>query len=172
MMLLATFALVLATAAPAATKEKERAKPGQPAKTYTNEDLRTAKGNVTVLEVEATSDTSAQGETSASSASGGEREPSEAEKREKLAGELQARIDEERELIAVRLMDMQRAQQELGDVSGQVFSIAGPDGKPTGHRAALQELVVEAEKQIQKAQETIASLEEQARRQGIRVQVP
>ncbi len=79
---------------------------------------------------------------------------------------------EQRDLIAVRRKDIDRAQQELNDLSGQVFSLAGPDGKPTGHRAALQGLIEEAEKQIQKAQETMSSLEEQARRQGIRVVVP
>jgi len=170
MVLLAILALGLVTQAPA-EDTTEKARPG---KVYTNEDLRTATGRVTAPGTSAASpsdtDQPGQGEKAASGA--GEKELTEEEKREQTRADLQSQIDEQRELIEVRRKDIERMQQELGDFSGPTFSFAGLDGRPVGRRGSLMGFVQEAQGHIEKAQEMIAALEEQARRQGIKVQVP
>ena len=164
--------LAVALAAQALAAETPEKSPPQPrsGKVFTNEDLRTAKGNVTApgSEVGGPSDQEqAKGATGEQ-----EKEPSEEERREKLRADLQAQIDQQRELIAARRQDIARMEQELNDVSGQVYSITGIDGNPVGRRGSILGFLREAQSHIDKAQEMIASLEEQARRQGIRVQVP
>ena len=175
MVLLAVLALALAAEAPAGdTAKKEPAKSSRPGKVYTNQDLLTAKGNVTAPGTSATSpsDQAEAGQGEKATSGEPEKEPTEEEKREQLRATIRAQIDEQRELIEVRRKDIERMQQELGDFSGPTFSVAGVDGRPVGRRGSLMGFVQEAQGHIEKARETIAALEEQARRQGIKVQVP
>lgn len=176
MTLLVVLALTLATqTTPAAeAKDKESSKKtSQPTKVYTNDDLRSARGNVAApgVESQASASTPAQGEGSpGEDKESTKAEPTEEEKRDKLRSELQSKIDEQRDFIDRLRKDIDRAQTELNDASNLVYSL--PGAEPTGRRALLTRRIDENQKQIQRAQETISGLEEQARRQGLRVQVP
>src|SRR5262249_17908446 len=109
-LLLLTFSLAT-QASPAGDTSERVARPRAHAKVYTNQDLATAKGNVTAPGAPTT--TPDEGAREATGGSGAMREPTEEEKRAQAREQIQASINDKRDLIAVRRMDIDRMQQEL-----------------------------------------------------------
>ena len=135
--------------------------PSAPAKVFTNEDLRNAKGTVIVLaeaagEPEAAPDSGTAGQTS-------KPEPTEEEKRAQAGAAMQKQIDEQAEIIRQGREVIADSERELGDITNYTFGT---------RRAALMDSVDQARQIIAAAERTIADVEDQARRQGVRVSLP
>lgn len=150
----------LADKAARARKPADKASPAPPAKVFTNEDLINAKGNVIVLPAP---EGEAPAEGADAAGAPAKPEPTEDEKRAQAAVALQKQIDEEVEVIRVSEAAIADWERELGDLSNYTFG---------GRRAALAQQIEEARRYIAEAHSKIDDLEEQARRQGIRVTVP
>lgn len=150
-----------------------------PKKVITEDDLRSAgrpeRGTVSV----GTPDAPAAGAESAPSAKEGTEgakpaaaaspEPTESDKREARQKEIQAEIDYQAANIKTLQDQINTAQTELNDLTDVTFSA---DGTGTGRRAGLMKLIDDGNAQIKASRQTIADLEEQARRAGVRVTVP
>src|SRR5687767_9594447 len=150
----------------AARARKTKPAAGSPApagKVLTNEDLASAKGTVIVLPepvVEAEPETGSTAETAARPA---KPEPTEDEIRAQAGAALQKQIDSEAELIRAGQKAIAEWEAELNDITNYTFGT---------RRAALMQNIEDARKTLADAQRTIDDLEDQARRQGIRVTLP
>ncbi len=149
----------LADKAARARKPAPAASPSAPAKVFTNDDLLNAKGNVVVLPGQ--EEETGSGAETADAAS--KPEPTEEEKRAQAGAALQKQIDVQAEIIRLSRAHIADWERELNDVTNYTFGT---------RRAALLEAIDGARKFIADAQESIADLEDQARRQGIRVTLP
>jgi hypothetical protein len=144
-----------------------------PKKVITEYDLggQPTRGTLSV----GTPDTPAATEEKASDAKQGDAkpspapEPTESEKREARQKEIQAEIDYQAANIRTLQEQADTAQAQLNDLTDLTFSA---EGTGTGRRAALMKLIDDANAQIRAARDTIATLEEQARQAGVRVNVP
>jgi len=143
-------------------REKKRKEAGTSgaAKVLTNDDLRSAQGNVIVLGgVPATSATG----TPAAGAAAEAKEPTDEEVREQKRADLQADLDVQADFIKRLRESVDQMQAELNDLSNYMYG---------GRRGALAQIVEERQKQIAEAERAIADLEEQARRAGVSLRRP
>jgi len=167
-------AVVLALALPAQAAQKEEsladkaararkpapaASPSAQAKVFTNDDLINAKGNVIVMSAPEEEPESA----GTAPARSGKAEPTEDEQRAQAGAALQKQIDHESEIIRQAQKAVTQWEAELTDITNYTFG---------DRRVALLQNVDDARKAMADAQKNIDDLEEQARRQGIRVAVP
>ncbi len=150
----------LADKAARAPKPAPTASPSAPAKVFTNDDLINTKGNVNLLPVPEEEQT-ASGAEAVGAAS--KPEPTEEENRAQAGAALQKQIDVQAEILKVSRAHIADWERELNDVTNYTFGT---------RRSTLFESIDEARKFIADAQKSIADLEDQARRQGIRVTVP
>jgi hypothetical protein len=141
-------------------REKKRKQAGTsgPTKVLTNDDLRSAQGNVIVL-----GGVPASSATGAPAAGAAAAEPTDAETREQKRADLQAQLDAQADFIKRLRESADQTQSELNDLGNYVFG---------GRRAALAQIVEERQKQIAEAEQAIADLEEQARRAGVSLRRP
>lgn len=153
----------LAEKAEKATRAKKpapTASPSAPAKVFTNDDLINAKGNVIVLPAP-------EGEEGASdagtAATAGKPEPTEEEKRAQAGAALQKQIDEQAQTIKIAEAAIADWERELNDLTNYTFGTK---------RAAVMQSIDEARKVVADAQKALVDLEDQARRQGVRVTLP
>ena len=149
----------LADKAARVRKPAPSASPSEPAKVFTNDDLINAKGNVIVMpapEGEEASESSTAATTSRP-------EPTEEEKRAQAGAALQKQIDEQAETIKIAQAAIADWERELNDLTNYTFGTK---------RAAVMQSIDEARKVVADAQKSIVDLEEQARRQGVRVTLP
>jgi len=144
-------------------REKKRKEAGTsgPAKVLTNDDLRSAQGNVIVLGGVAA--TSATGTPAAGAAAAEAKEPTDEEVREQKRADLQAELDVQADFIKRLRESVDQTQAELNDLSNYMYG---------GRRGALAQIVEERQKQIAEAERAIADLEEQARRAGVSLRRP
>ena len=150
----------LADKAARARKPAPAAHPAAPAKVFTNEDLANAKGTVIVLpEPEGAAEPSA-GKAAVKSA---KPEPTEDEQRAQAGAALQKQIEQQAEIIRLAQKAIADSEAELNDITNYTFGT---------RRAALMQSTDEARQAIAAAQRSIEDLEDQARRQGIRVTLP
>jgi hypothetical protein len=150
----------LADKAARARKPAPAASPTAPAKVFTNDDLINAKGTVVVLPAPEVEEAVSDAETSEASP---RPEPTDEEKRAQAGAALQGQIDEQVRVIEAARGVLADAERELNDLSVYTFGT---------RRAALMQNVDGARQAIADAQQSIEDLEDQARRQGIRVTVP
>jgi small-conductance mechanosensitive channel len=141
-------------------REKKKAGTSDAAKVLTNDDLRSAKGNVMVLGGVPASSTTG---TPAAGAAAAAAEPTDEELREQKSADLQAQLDAQADFIKRLRESADQTQSELNDLGNYVFG---------GRRAALAQIVEERQKQIAEAERAIADLEEQARRAGVSLRRP
>ena len=149
----------LADKAARARKPAPAASPSAPAKVFTNDDLINAKGNVIVLpggDEETGSDAGTSGQAN-------KPEPTEEEKRAQAGAALQKQIDEQAETIKIAQAAIADWERELSDLTNYTFGT---------RRAAVMQSIDEARKVVADAQTAMADLEDQARRQGVRVTLP
>jgi hypothetical protein len=141
--------------------KKKVARTSESPKVYTNEDLRTAQGNVTVLP-DSSSSAASPG---AAAITGGSdsKEPTEAELRERKRADLQAQLDAQADFIKRLRQAADENQSELNDLSNYLLG---------GRRASLTSSVEQYNQKIAEAQRAIDDLEEQARRAGISLSRP
>jgi hypothetical protein len=160
--------LLVAAASPAqslsdaAAKEKARRKTvTKPGKVITDEDLRTGGGTVSSP---GSTPAAAPG---ASPSPGAEGAPKKEGQKEKTADELQAeaqadwrkRLGDANQEAATRRERVNQIQLALNDTSGGVF---------TPRRASLQTQLEEAQKEAAAADQKVAAITEEGRRQGWR----
>lgn len=149
----------LADKAARARKPAPAASPSAPAKVFTNDDLLNAKGNVVVLPGQEEETGSAAG----TAANASKPEPTEEEKRAQAGAALQKQIDDQVETIKIAQTAIADWERELGDLTNYTFGT---------RRGAVMEQIEEARKVVADAQKALVDLEEQARRQGVRVTLP
>ena len=151
----------------AARARKAKPAAGSPAaagKVLTNEDLANAKGTVIVLPEPAVEpEATAGGSNEETAARPAKTEPTEDELRAQAGAALQKQIDSEAELIRAGQKAIAEWEAELNDITNYTFGT---------RRAALMQNIEEARKAMAAAQQSIDDLEDQARRQGIRVTLP
>lgn len=150
----------LAEKAARARKPAAKASPAAPAKVFTNEDLANAKGTVIVLPAPEGEQT-ATGEATAASTAPPER--TDEEYRAQAGALLQKEIDRQAEIIAAGQKAIEGWERELNDLTNYTFGT---------RRAALMQAIDETRQAMAAAQQSITDLEDQARRQGIRVTLP
>ena len=143
-----------------AKKPAPAASPSAPAKVFTNDDLINAKGNVVVLPAPEGEEPALDAGTAATAT---RPEPTEEEKRAQAGAALQKQIDEQAETIKVAQAAIADWERELSDLTNYTFGTK---------RAAVMQSIDEARKVVADAQKSIVDLEEQARRQGVRVTLP
>jgi len=141
-------------------KKSKQSGTSSPAKVLTNDDLRSAQGNVIVLGGVPASSTTG---TPAAGAAAAAAEPTDEETREQKRADLQAQLDAQADFIKRLRESADQMQGELNDLGNYVFG---------GRRAALAQIVEERQKQIAEAERAIADLEEQARRAGVSLRRP
>jgi len=90
-------------------------------------------------------------------------EPTEEAKRAQAGAALQKQIDEQAETIKIAQAAIADWERELNDLTNYTFGTK---------RAAVMQSIDEARKVVADAQKSIVDLEEQARRQGVRVTLP
>jgi hypothetical protein len=132
-----------------------------PAKVFTNDDLLNAKGNVSVLPEPAGEPEAGPGAGTAGRTS--RPEPTDDEKRAQAGAALQKQIDEQAEIIKMGRKAIEEWEVELNDITNYTFGT---------RRAALMQSIDEARQAMAAAQRSIDDLEDQARRQAIRVTLP
>ena len=155
----------LADRAARARKTKPAAgSPAAPGKVLTNEDLANAKGTVIVLpEPAVEAEASTEGSTGEKAARPAKPQPTDEEIRAQAGAALQKKIDSEAEFIRAGQKAIAEWQAELNDITNYTFGT---------RRAALMQNIEDARKSLADAQRNIDDLEDQARRQGIRVTLP
>lgn len=142
-----------------ARKPAPAASPSAPAKVFTNDDLLNAKGNVVVLpgqEEETGSD-------AGTAANASKPEPTIEEKRAQAGAALQKQIDDQVQTIKIAQTAIEDWERELSDLTNYTFGT---------RRGAVMESIEQARKVVADAQKALVDLEDQARRQGVRVTVP
>lgn len=135
--------------------------PAAPAKVFTNDDLINAQGTVIVLPAPEEDPAAGPGAEAAATAS--KPEPTDEELRAQAGVALQKQIDEQARIIQISRAAIADWERELGDLTNYTFGT---------RRAALMQSVDEARQEIATAQQKITDLEDQARRQGVRVTLP
>lgn len=150
----------LADKAARVRKPAPAASPSAPAKVFTNDDLINAKGNVIVLPAPEGEEAPSDAGTAAAAT---KPEPTEEEKRAQAGAALQKQIDEQAETIRIAQAAIADWERELGDLTNYTFGTK---------RAAVMQSIDEARKVVADAQKSIVDLEDQARRQGVRVTLP
>jgi hypothetical protein len=164
-------AIVLAAAlaaVPCLSARGDEKKPSpRPKKVYTEDDLRGVgrpKGTVSQPGSPSEPDPSVSPSPEASPSSGAApREQTEEEKRAAASKEIQRQIDHYAKEIAVRRASIDKAQLELNDLTNYTFG---------GRRKTLMEQIEVWQNEIKEAEQEVAKLEEQARREGARVTRP
>ena len=142
-----------------ARKPAPTASPSAPAKVFTNDDLLNAKGTVIVLPAPDEETAAAEGTPSAPI----KPEPTEEEQRALAGAALQKQIDEQAQTIKTAEAAIADWEQELNDLTNYTFGTK---------RAAVMQSIDEARKVVADAQKAIVDLDDQARRQGVRVTLP
>ena len=154
----------LADRAARARKAKAAGSPAAGGKVLTNEDLANAKGTVIVLpEAAVEPEASAAGSNGETAAKPAKPEPTEDEMRAQAGAALQKQIDEQAGIIRSAQKAIDGWEVELNDITNYTFGT---------RRAALMQSIDEARQAMAAAQRSIDDLEDQARRQGIRVTLP
>jgi hypothetical protein len=164
-------AIVLAAALAAvpclsARGDDEKKPSPRPKRVYTEDDLRGAgrpRGTVSQPGSTSDPDPSVSPSPDASPSPGASPEPTEDEKRAKAAKRYQVEIDHYAKEIATRRASIEKAQLELNDLTNYTFG---------GRRQTLSEQIEVWKSEIAQAEQEIAKLEEQARREGARVARP
>jgi hypothetical protein len=146
----------LAEKAERARKPAPASSPAAPGKVFTNEDLINASGTVNVLPAPSE-------EPGAESESTPTPEPTEEDRRVRASAALQRQIDDQAETIRIARSVIADWEMELNDLTNYTFGT---------RRAAIMESIEGARKVIADAQQSIVDLEDQARRQGLRVTLP
>jgi hypothetical protein len=141
-----------------AKKEKERQKKVKDAKVITSQDLRRGRRATSPAPVRTTPASAASG--SSTAAAGEKSEKTVDEVREERRVEIQGQIDEERKVIQAVQEAMAQAQRELNDISNMTY---GP------RRAKLLKIVEDGQGEIAKLEKKIKDLQQQARREFVRV---
>ena len=162
--LLAQEKATLAETAEKTKKDREKRKTAGtsgPAKVITNDDLRSAHGNVIVLGGVPAS--AAPGTPAAGAGASASKESTPEELREQKRADLQTQLEAQADLIKRLRESADQMQSELNDLGSYMFG---------GRRAALAQIVEERQKQIAEAERAIADLEEQARRAGVSLRRP
>lgn len=149
----------LADKAARVRKPAPAASPSAPAKVFTNDDLINAKGNVIVMPAPEGEEASDPG----TAATASRPEPTEDEKRAQAGAALQKQIDEQAETIRIAEAAIADWERELSDLTNYTFGTK---------RAAVMQSIDDARKVVADAQKAIVDIEDQARRQGIRVTLP
>lgn len=154
---------------------KEKPKKAAPKKVYTEEDLRSTRGVISVgTPDEPAPAETATGEGQSETAAAGETagkpkpEPTEEERRDQRRKELQSELDYQVANVKALQQQLNDAQAELNDLTNLTLS-ADQTG---GRRAALIKLVEDATREIKAGQAKIEELEDKARREGIRLTRP
>jgi hypothetical protein len=150
----------LADKAARTRKPAPSASPSAPAKVFTNDDLINARGTVIVLPAPEGEEAPPDAGTATTAT---KPEPTEEEKRAQAGAALQKQIDEQAETIKVAQAAIVDWERELNDLTNYTFGTK---------RAAVMQSIDEARKVVADAQKSIVDLEEQARRQGVRVTLP
>jgi len=141
-----------------AKKEKERQKKVKNAKVITSQDLRRGRRATPAVPAQTTPASAASG--SSTAAAGEKSEKTVDEVREERRVEIQGQIDEERKVIQAVQEAMAQAQRELNDISNMTY---GP------RRAKLMKIVEDGQGEIAKLEKKIKDLQQQARREFVRV---
>lgn len=142
-------------------EKKKDSQPSGPAKLYTNDDLRTAHGNVIVLGGAASS--AATPAAGASPSVPASKEPTEEELRAQKRADLQAQLDAQLDLVKRLRESVNEIQTELNDLSNYMYG---------GRRFYLRQTLEGRQKQIAEAEQAISDLDEQARRAGVSLSRP
>lgn len=150
----------LADKAARARKPAPSASPSAPGKVFTNDDLINAKGNVVVLPAPEGEEAAPDAGTAATAS---KPEPTDDEKRAQAGAALQKQIDEQAQTIKVAEAAIADWERELADLTNYTFGTK---------RAAVMQSIDEARKVVADARTAIADLDDQARRQGVRVTLP
>ena len=153
----------LADRAERARKAKPAGSPATAGKVLTNDDLASAKGTVIVLPEPAAEPEPEAGATAENAAKPATPQPTEDELRAQAGAALQKQIDGEVEFIRAGEKAIAEWEAELNDITNYTFG---------SRRAALMQNIEDARKHLADAQRKIDDLEDQARRQGIRVTLP
>lgn len=143
-------------------EKKKDSQPSGPAKLYTNDDLRTAHGNVIVLGGAPASSVAAPA-AGASASVPASREPTEEELRAQKRADLQAQLDAQLDLVKRLRESVNEIQTELNDLSNYMYG---------GRRFYLRQTLEGRQKQIAEAEQAISDLDEQARRAGVSLSRP
>jgi hypothetical protein len=151
----------LADKAARARKPAPAGSPAAPAKVFTNEDLLNAKGNVTILPAPEGEAGAEPGAETAGTTKKPER--TDEEYRAQAGAALQKAIDSQAEIMKMAGKAIEGWEAELSDTTNYTYGT---------RRAALMQSIDDARKAIEAAQQNINDLEDQARRQGIRVTLP
>ena len=155
--LLAVQPAVAQELAKAAEKQK-KARRGD-SKVYTEADIRGGPSSSRLaVPSGAAPATAAPAGQAGAAASGGAGEKSEDELRAEKKAEIEKKIQDARTRIADARKAIENAQLELNDVSNYTY---GP------RRAEIQKFIEDGQKEIAAQEQSIADLEEQARRAGI-----
>jgi hypothetical protein len=149
----------------ARARKSSSTRPKPAGKVLTNEDLANAKGNVIILSAPAgaAEPEAAPAPAAEAPAKPAAAEPTDDEKRTQAGAALQKQIDEQAEAIRRAQKAIADAEAELNDITNYTFGT---------RRAARMQSIDEARQAMAAAQRSIDELEEQARRQGIRVTTP
>ena len=142
-----------------AKKEKERQKKLEgSSKVITEQDLRRGRRARSPVPVQSTATSPESG--SSTEAAGGEAEKTADDVREERRVEIQGQIDEERKVIQAVQDAMAQAQLELNDLSNMTY---GP------RRAKLLKIMEDGQAEVAKLEKKIKDLQQQARRERVRV---
>jgi hypothetical protein len=162
-------AIVLAAAlaaVPCLSLRGDEKKPSPAPKAYTEDDLRRAgrpKGTVSQPGSGNEATPAASPSPGAAPSPSASPEPTDEEKRAASVKELQRHVDHYAKEIATRKASIDKAQLELNDLTDYAVG---------GRRSGLIEQIDVWQREIQEAEQEIAKVEEQARREGVRVSRP
>jgi hypothetical protein len=139
-----------------------RARAGPAAKVYTEADLRAARGRVSVGVSEAAEQPALEPAFDPLFDAGGLGEagplaPTAEEMRSQRRAELQKKVDEQNGIVTAVRQAMEAAQSELNDLTQLTFG---------ARRAYLVQIVEDGQRELAKARQAVADLEDQARRDG------
>jgi len=154
--------LVSAQSLASLAQSAKRARAGPAAKVYTESDLRAARGRVSFVVTEAVEEPALEPAFDPLFDEGGLGEagplaPTAEEARSQRRAELQKQVDEQNRIVAAVRQAMEAAQAELNDLTQLTFG---------GRRAYLVQIVEDGQRELAKAGQAVADLEDQARRDG------
>jgi len=145
------------------TRKDQEKKKTAAAKVYTDDDLRTAHGNATVLTDSASPASPSSATAAGAAATPAGKEPTDAELREQKRADLQSQLDAQLDYVKRLREAVDQNQSELNDLTNYLWG---------GRRANLAQAVDQRNQQIAEAERAIADLEEQARRAGVALRRP
>jgi hypothetical protein len=156
----------LAEKAERARRPAPAGSPAAPAKVFTNDDLVNARGTVIVLPAPA-DEPAAEPAPGAEAAEGGTStstpQATEEVQRARAGAELQKQIDDQVQTINIARAAIADWEREMGDLTNYTFG---------SRRETIMQNIEDARKAVADAQRSLADLEDQARRQGVRVTLP